>query len=74
MMPERIQRKRTKGWQTPEGPVYVGCPAMMPITEHGTVSLKVGEELAPMKVANAGLQAQRIKIQETKSGEEWKRT
>jgi hypothetical protein len=23
-MPKRIQRKRTKGWRTPEGAVYVG--------------------------------------------------
>jgi hypothetical protein len=26
-MPERIQRKRTKGWRMPEGAVYVGRPA-----------------------------------------------
>ena len=25
-MPERIQRKRTKGWKMPEGAVYVGRP------------------------------------------------
>ena len=25
-MPERIQRKRTKGWRMPEGTVYVGRP------------------------------------------------
>jgi hypothetical protein len=25
-MPERIQRKRTKGWRMPEGAVYVGRP------------------------------------------------
>lgn len=25
-MPQRIQRKRTKGWRTPEGAVYVGRP------------------------------------------------
>lgn len=25
-MPKRIQRKRTKGWQMPEGAVYVGRP------------------------------------------------
>lgn len=25
-MPERIQRKRTKGWQMPEGAIYVGRP------------------------------------------------
>ena len=26
MMPTRIQRKRAKGWQMPEGAVYVGRP------------------------------------------------
>jgi len=26
MMPQRIQRKRTKGWKMPEGAVYVGRP------------------------------------------------
>lgn len=25
-MPQRIQRKRTKGWRMPEGAVYVGRP------------------------------------------------
>ncbi len=25
-MPERIQRKRTKGWRMPEGAIYVGRP------------------------------------------------
>lgn len=25
-MPERIQRKRTAGWQMPEGTIYVGRP------------------------------------------------
>ena len=25
-MPERIQRKRTRGWRMPEGAVYVGRP------------------------------------------------
>ena len=27
MMPERIQRKRTKGWRMPTGAVYVGRPS-----------------------------------------------
>jgi len=27
-MPERIQRKRIKGWRMPEGAVYVGRPTM----------------------------------------------
>lgn len=27
-MPQRIQRKRTKGWKMPEGVVYVGRPTM----------------------------------------------
>jgi hypothetical protein len=27
-MPERIQRKRTKGWRMPEGAVYVGRPTI----------------------------------------------
>jgi len=27
MTPERIQRKRTKGWKAPEGAVYVGRPS-----------------------------------------------
>ena len=26
MSPQRIQRKRTKGWRMPEGAVYVGRP------------------------------------------------
>lgn len=26
-MPERIQRKRTKGWRAPKGAVYVGRPS-----------------------------------------------
>ena len=26
MTPQRIQRKRTKGWKAPEGAVYVGRP------------------------------------------------
>ncbi|HEX7021427.1 MAG TPA: DUF4326 domain-containing protein [Trueperaceae bacterium] len=26
-MPKRIQRKRTKGWRTPEGAIYVGRPS-----------------------------------------------
>lgn len=28
MTPQRIQRKRTKGWRMPEGAVYVGRPTM----------------------------------------------
>lgn len=27
MMPQRIQRKRTKGWRMPEGAIYVGRPS-----------------------------------------------
>lgn len=27
-MPERIQRKRVKGWRIPEGVVYVGRPSV----------------------------------------------
>lgn len=27
MTPQRIQRRRTKGWQMPEGAVYVGRPS-----------------------------------------------
>ncbi len=27
-MPERIQRKRTRGWRMPEGAVYVGRPTL----------------------------------------------
>ncbi len=27
MTPQRIQRKRTKGWRMPEGAVYVGRPS-----------------------------------------------
>lgn len=27
-MPERIQRKRTKGWRMPAGAVYVGRPSI----------------------------------------------
>ncbi len=27
-MPERIQRRRTKGWRMPEGAVYVGRPSL----------------------------------------------
>ena len=27
-MPQRIQRKRTKGWRMPEGAVYVGRPTI----------------------------------------------
>jgi hypothetical protein len=27
-MPQRIQRKRTKGWRMPEGAVYVGRPSV----------------------------------------------
>jgi hypothetical protein len=27
-MPERIQRKRTKGWRMPDGAVYVGRPSV----------------------------------------------
>lgn len=27
-MPQRIQRKRTKGWRMPEGAVYVGRPTV----------------------------------------------
>ena len=26
-MPERIQRRRTKGWRMPEGAIYVGRPS-----------------------------------------------
>ena len=28
-MPQRIQRKRTKGWRMPEGAVYVGRPTWL---------------------------------------------
>lgn len=28
-MPERIQRKRTKGWRMPENAVYVGRPTIL---------------------------------------------
>lgn len=28
MSPQRIQRKRTKGWKMPEGAVYVGRPTI----------------------------------------------
>lgn len=27
-MPQRIQRKRTKGWRMPEGAIYVGRPTV----------------------------------------------
>lgn len=27
MSPQRIQRERTKGWQMPEGAIYVGRPS-----------------------------------------------
>lgn len=27
MSPQRIQRKRTKGWRMPEGAIYVGRPS-----------------------------------------------
>ncbi|KWX66856.1 DUF4326 domain-containing protein [Mycobacterium sp. NAZ190054] len=27
-MPQRIQRKRTKGWRMPEGAIYVGRPTI----------------------------------------------
>lgn len=48
-MPERIQRRRTKGWRMPEGAIYVGRPgfwgnpyqagiaAKMPFLADGTV-------------------------------------
>ena len=36
-MPERIQRKRTRGWTMPEGAVYVGRP-----TKYGN-DFKVGD-------------------------------
>lgn len=26
-MPERVQRRRTKGWRMPEGAIYVGRPS-----------------------------------------------
>lgn len=37
--PQRIQRKRTKGWKAPEGAVYVGRPTKwgnpFPVSEYG---------------------------------------
>jgi hypothetical protein len=29
MMPERIQRKRTKGWKMPANTIYVGRPTLL---------------------------------------------
>ncbi len=41
-MPERIQRKRTRGWRMPEGAVYVGRP-----TKWGN-PFKVGQWVRPL--------------------------
>lgn len=39
MMPQRIQRRRTKGWRMPEGAVYVGRPTKWgnPFTIDGAI-------------------------------------
>lgn len=38
-MPQRIQRKRTKGWRMPEGAIYVGRPTKWgnPFTVDGAI-------------------------------------
>jgi hypothetical protein len=44
-MPNRIQRKRTKGWRMPEGAVYVGRPTIFgnpfTVAEYGDGALRL---------------------------------
>lgn len=46
-MPERIQRKRTKGWRMPPGSVYVGRPTIwgnpFPVGEEVQITVCGGE-------------------------------
>ena len=46
-MPERIQRKRTRGWRMPEGAVYVGRPGVFgnPFGGSHYVDSRSGEEV-----------------------------
>lgn len=47
-MPERIQRRRTKGWRMPEGAVYVGRPTrwgnMFGTTARDTITVGTARE------------------------------
>lgn len=50
-MPERIQRKRTKGWRMPDGAVYVGRP-----TKWGN-PWRVGDHGVTYTNANGGVES-----------------
>lgn len=45
MTPKRIQRKRTKGWQMPDGAVYVGRPSKWgnPFVVGKSVTIQLGD-------------------------------
>jgi hypothetical protein len=59
VMPERIQRRRTKGWRMPEGAVYVGRPTRWgnpyPVWETGGPELAVAYYRAWLGTDGAGL-------------------
>jgi len=74
-MPERIQRKRTKGWKMPEGAVYVGRP-----TRFGNPFYIINEEGFPwvtdardpaMPVLNNGIAAEAIGGLQFKNSMTW---
>lgn len=47
-MPERIQRRRSKGWRMPEGAVYVGRPTKwgnpFPVKKYGEIAVEMFAE------------------------------
>jgi hypothetical protein len=44
-LPERIQRKRTRGWRMPEGAIYVGRPSKWGNPFHGGISRQADVDL-----------------------------
>ena len=51
-MPERIQRKRSKGWRMPAGAIYVGRPTMWGNRwQIGTWSNLLGRQIASVAEA-----------------------
>lgn len=52
-MPQRIQRKRAKGWRMPEGAVYVGRPTKWGSRYHIGAWVRLSPERLPFTVKDA---------------------
>jgi hypothetical protein len=67
-MPQRIQRKRTKGWKMPEGAVYVGRPTVF--GNPWMIGQQVGPATPPMTRQQAADNYRKFVIANAKSPEQ----